>query len=226
VSGIHVDRKDSGLVVCPNCGKKKSIELSKYTCHKLSVSCSCGKKFTYRIKSERILPEKDGVYFSSRNGESSDIKEKVCFVAGKGPANIICEKCGFIRVVTSEEVPLLKEPFSFHCKCGNAFPCRIDERKNYRKSTQLSGEYVNRRTSRKDNMVVIDISFEGIGIMVFNAYDLQQGDLLDVDFALNDARETEIKRTVRIKRISKKRIGCDFLKDRAYDKHLGFYLLN
>ncbi len=75
-------------------------------------------------------------------------------------------------------------------------------------------------------MVVTDISFEGINIVVFNAYDLEQGDLLDVDFALNDARETEIRRTVRIKRISKKRIGCEFIKDRAYDKQLGFYLLN
>ena len=232
MSEIHVDQKDSALLVCPNCGKKKSIELSKCIGRKLSVSCSCGQKFTCRIKNERIALEKDefaatpkpsgfatisdltfsvdkngkslltcpncgiekeieipvrsqlksaysikckcghkfkcrfepdfteynkekgGGYFFPRNGESSSIKERVCFVAGEGTAKIICEKCGFIRLVKSGEVPLLRRPFSFHCKCGHIFPCRVDERKKYRKPTELNGDYINHRTLKKGSMVV------------------------------------------------------------------------
>jgi transcription elongation factor Elf1 len=304
MNGIYADQQDSGLLVCPNCGRKKVIEISKYTGRKLRINCTCGQTFACRIKDNCVITEdekekpkselngssensppvflveksgksvlncpkcgfekeiqiplksiskavytikckcgekfhcrfepiyvartkgKQTDFFSLKNRELGGLKEQVCFVAEDGKTSIVCDKCGSIKSVKCEEMPLLKQPFGFRCKCGHAFPCRIDERSNYRKSTALKGEYINRRTLDKNRIVVKDISFTGIGIMVTDAHDIRQGDVLEVNFVLNDMSATKMNRLVRVMRIDKKKIGCKFIKEHAYDKKLGFYLLN
>ena len=75
-------------------------------------------------------------------------------------------------------------------------------------------------------MVVKNISSNGLGMIMPKEHDLHQGDILEVNFMLNDGQQTEISRIARISRIGKQRIGCEFVKKPLYDKHLGFYLLN
>jgi len=303
MTAIYADQKNSGLFVCPNCGKNRRIDITKHADCQLSINCSCGQKFTFRVKDKGITaanqetsskPESDNynkkyvlrftvdkngkshlkcphcnweknvrisstsssnvvylikckcgqnfrcrfeptcthhdegnqeTYFSFDNVQSTNTEVRAFFVGDAGTVNIICSKCGFIRTVDPNEIPLLKEPFGFNCKCGETFACRIDERKNYRKQRKLRGKYVNRQTSKKYSMMVEDISFRGIGITVDKDHDLRQGDILDLAFTLNDEQRSVIRSAVSIKRIDHQNIGCEFIKDQAYSKKLGFYLL-
>jgi len=303
MSAIHSIPKTRGTLVCPSCGRKKSIEIEKYTSCRLSVNCCCGQNFTFEIKGNprteaqantaakarpgsfntkvlRFSIDKNGKsrpacpycgleknvkipspcspkviysinckcgeifrcrfepsitphdkrnqepYFSFKNIPSNNADLKAFFVGSDGAAKIICGKCGFVQTIGPEKIELLKKPFWFHCKCGKPLACRIDERKSYRKPTNFRGAYVNLRTSREDAAIIENISLNGIGIRAPHGHDLEPGDFLNLVFTLNDANRTEIKHDVCVKRISQRKIGCEFIKDGAYDKKLGFFLMN
>ncbi len=224
------DESRKSLLTCPICGIKKEVRVpvTSQCDAKFSIKCKCGKTFQCRFSpaDKGWNREKMDACFSFETSEYSGIEERVFFVGGEGTANIVCKNCGFIRLVKGDEIESLRRPFIFHCKCGQTFPCRIDGRKSYRKIVELNGDYVNRRNLKKGSMIVKDISLGGLGIMVADAKDFQQGDVLDVTFMLDDGKETEIQRIAVIRRIMGQEIGCELIKNQAYDKRLGFYLLN
>ena len=56
-----------------------------------------------------------------------------------------------------------REVLKVKCGCGCAFGITIDQRKYYRKKTQLPGHYTVSGTNASGSMVVEDLSFTGIG---------------------------------------------------------------
>ncbi|MGM0427006.1 MAG: PilZ domain-containing protein [Thermodesulfobacteriota bacterium] len=248
----YADQKGNALISCPYCGRKKGGNVSKYIGRELTIRCTCGQRFKCRFEYERMGTEdkdaalkadqsyhqfesaatKDAVpkqveCFSIRNGEASDTEIRVLYLFGKnGTANIVCEKCGFTQLADPKDDPVLRRPFWFRCKCGNVFPCRIEQRQYYRKRVQLQGTYINHRTRLKNSMLINNLSFSGIGFTVLKGQDtIKQGDIMDVSFTLDDGRATEINRSIQVKTVRDRQIGCEFLEKPFYDKELGYYLL-
>ena len=74
-------------------------------------------------------------------------------------------------------------------------------------------------------MTVKDISLNGVGIEIYENLDLSVGDVLDIEFRLDDSSKTLIKREVTIRNINNSYIGTEFLKTQIENKALGFYLM-
>jgi hypothetical protein len=99
------------------------------------------------------------------------------------------------------------------------------ERRYYRKSVSLNGEYRNRRTGSVGDILVEDVSFKGIKFTTIGLNDIQVEDQLQVSFTLDDSKRSVIKRKVLAKYVKANDIGAEFVNPPEYDKELGFYLI-
>ena len=50
------------------------------------------------------------------------------------------------------------------------------------------------------------------------------GQKIQIEFVLDDSKHTTLKKTAVVKSVNDNRIGCEFHKEQAFDKDLGFYL--
>jgi transcription elongation factor Elf1 len=229
VLAFTADEDGKSQLTCPSCGFEKRVSVPSNSSAEniYSVKCKCGQKFSCRfdLGSSQNDNKKKEAYFSFEDIRTDETEVKMIFLTDERGGKIICSECGFSQPIDPKEVPLLRRPFNFHCKCGSVKAYCVNTRKKYRKPTKLRGKYVNRKTSRKYNMMVEDISLSGIAILVDKDHDIRQGDILDLAFRLNDAAGTEMRNSAIVKRIDRQKIGCEFIIDQAYNKKLGFYLL-
>jgi len=111
----------------------------------------------------------------------------------------------------------------------------LERRKFYRKGTNLPGAYTYKKTNLpgtytlegKDDrglMTVINISRSGLKLRVNVTRDFQPGDILNVEFNLDDRDRSPIKKSVIVRNIQEKLVGVEFAAIEHFDK-LGAYLL-
>ena len=129
---------------------------------------------------------------------------------------LVCEKCGKTRVINLSDFKNIGKPLKVKCSCSHFFFVSIEVRKFYRKSTHLSGEYI--KVSRdgakgleKGVMTVEDLSRSGLGFRTKTNHSLRVKDLLRVRFILDDARHSEVNKSVVVKRISNYFVGAEFV---------------
>jgi hypothetical protein len=145
-----------------------------------------------------------------------------------GQVTLICPQCTKTTKEPVERLIVKRGPVKITCFCGNVFPVEIELRSTYRKNMYLDGLYV--RTDLKGEwgkMTVKNISLGGLGFEVMSPrHGLQNGETIKVDFNLNDAHNTLIRRHVLIRVIYGRYIGCQFIKSEiSMDPDIGFYLL-
>jgi len=141
---------------------------------------------------------------------------------------IHCPKCKFIKTFDASRLNVTGKSLKVRCKCGEVFKCIVELRKIYRKAVKLAGKYVNLKTGMTDDILVQDLSYEGIGFSVFVGqmfHNLQKGDELEVSFKLDDAKKSEIRKRVKVRVVKDSFIGAEFSDIQWFDKDLGFYLL-
>ena len=127
----------------------------------------------------------------------------------------------------------LPQPLKVKCPCGATFGVNIIIRQFYRKKTQLPGVYVKRDTQtgqilEQGRMIVEDISRTGIGLRTLVRHAILVNDVLAVTFTLDDKQQTDIQKSVRVRRIDDYFIGAEFIDHDAYtdtNRMLGFYLM-
>jgi hypothetical protein len=133
-----------------------------------------------------------------------------------------CQKSKRMNLTTQKG---RREVLKVKCGCGCAFGIRIEQRRYYRKKTQLLGHYAVPGTTASGSIVMEDLSFTGIGFRTRGPHTLQLGDLVEIRFLLDDQRASELCKKAMIKRIRGPFIGAEFCDLTAYDKTLGFYLM-
>jgi hypothetical protein len=144
-----------------------------------------------------------------------------------GTVTLICPQCKKTTKESGERFIAKRGPVEITCSCGNVFPVEIELRSTYRKNMYFDGLYV--RTDPKGEwgkMTVKNISLGGLGFEAMSLrHGLQEGETIKVDFNLNDAHNTLIRRHVVIRVINGRYIGCQFIKSKiAMDPEIGFYL--
>ena len=100
-----------------------------------------------------------------------------------------------------------------------------ERRRHYRKKVDLPGGYYSPRTQKFRTVRILDVSFKGVKFAIDGSHVLKVGDMFQMTFTLDNAKQSEIKRKVEIKHITKDGIGAKFINPPEYDKDLGFYLL-
>jgi len=126
--------------------------------------------------------------------------------------DVFCPQCGRLnRVDFSVNQGSEKGNLQINCSCNSAIPISMDFRQHYRKETNLDGIYSNLSNEKeKGEMQVINLSMSGIGFTVQGSDTFSVGDQLELSFALDDDKQSEIEVAVIVRHITDKNVGCEF----------------
>jgi len=101
----------------------------------------------------------------------------------------------------------------------------LHRRNQYRKNVTLEGHVLNPNTMEIDVIIIKDLSFNGVGFFTSDYMPVEIGSILEIEFTLNNKKQSVIKRRVEVKHASGKQIGGEFVNKPRLDANLGFYLM-
>ncbi len=151
------------------------------------------------------------------------------FISGKSGALIVCQKCGQTKTISADPSDIRGKTAQIRCKnCGNSFKVVFETRSKYRKDTSLEGHFLRKGEGGEEfgHMVVHDLSMGGMRLEPVGRAVFKVGDLLTVDFRLDDENKSKIRTGAVVKSIGESDIGIEFVNpDEHTRKTLGFYLM-
>lgn len=153
------------------------------------------------------------------------------YITNSNQATFICPKCEKTKTVDVTKYAQMDQTVKVKskCTCGHTWISVLEKRKQYRKGVDLVGVYiyiVNGKEVDRGNMTIIDLSAGGVKLRLKVARDFNLGDLLKIEFRLDDNKNTQMTKTVVIRNISGEYIGAAFRDTDPYDPVLGFYLMS
>lgn len=152
------------------------------------------------------------------------------YVNEKGQANYHCPYCGFEKVLNAEIYKAEnRKKLKLKCKCGEHFELRLEFRHFFRKDVYLIGTCLIEKRKIASDVVIKDISLGGAGVEFIFVHRqflrfVNLGDIVRLEFVLDNKNADRIIKRATVRSIQKKSIGCEFL-DEAYNQRLGFYLM-
>ncbi len=148
------------------------------------------------------------------------------FVKEDSQATIVCPACSSAKTISVEEFRDKQHVLKVKCKCGNSFSLQLEFRQFFRKDTELQGVYDVKPPARGGGMAtIVNLSLIGACFDVRGVHGLEIGQKGSLVFTLDNRKETVLYRQVLIRSVNGKKIGCEFVEERAFEKELGFYLL-
>ena len=152
------------------------------------------------------------------------------YVKRDNTVEIKCPYCQTSKTVPVEKLKNPKEITKVRCLCRKIFHVVLEFRMMNRKETQLKGRYVNQsRDNDKGGILVKNITMNGIGFYTVSSHKIEKGNILNVDYRIDDAQKTFISREVIVKRVVQgnkfDHVGTECVNVDEYDKYLDFYLL-
>ena len=156
--------------------------------------------------------------------------EKV-YITSKEMATFLCPKCQKSKTVNVSQYASLDKMIKVNvkCPCGHAYVSILEKRKKYRKETNLHGKYtqiINGKEAGGGLMAVRDLSTTGMKLEISGNHGCAVGDIIKVEFHLDDTQRSLIQKKVIIRNIFGKEIGTELAPTEAVDKALGFYLFS
>ncbi len=156
----------------------------------------------------------------------NQLKTYRSFVKSEDEAVIVCPECDSAKAIPVREFRHRLHLIKVKCKCGHLYKVQLEFRRYIRKDTDLDGIYGSVGPSVTGGKVkVINLSLVGACFEVRGNHDLMIGQQGSLVFTLNNKQETVLFKKVIIRTVKANRIGCEFVRDRAFEKELGFYLL-
>jgi transcription elongation factor Elf1 len=155
------------------------------------------------------------------------------YITSNQMITFVCPKCQHPRVVSIADHTELEKADKVRvtCKqCGYKYPVAIERRGQYRKTVNFPGTYthvVNGQRRGKGYMTVVDLSRTGLKLKLNEKEGLNIGDKLVIEFNLDDANHSLIKKEVKIMKIDNAELGVAFYSmhpSNPSDKALGFYM--
>ena len=140
-------------------------------------------------------------------------------------ATITCSECNKSRILNVERYLQARRPINVKCGCGNRFPIQLEGRKYYRKEADLTGTYTHLDSSKAGRMIVETLSFSGVGFRTLAPHVIQVGDVLRVEFRLDNVKRTHINKWVIVRWVHQQRVGSEFEDAQPYDKDMTIYLM-
>lgn len=136
-----------------------------------------------------------------------------------------CVNCKDPLILNSDTL-LLEKQFEVRCHCGMVHDIVMGSRRYARKVTWLSGCYYS-----SDNpiitreMAVENISFGGICFRVQMPFTMNVGDLVHLEFTLDDANQTEVRVSAMVRNVWQDMIGVEFINSEHFNCDIAAYLI-
>jgi hypothetical protein len=150
--------------------------------------------------------------------------KQTVFVNSENKAIFTCPNCTKAKTVNISNLVNEKKELRVKCTCGHVYPVVLERRKFYRKKTSLPGIFMLEQNRKEYSMTVTNISRFGLEFNSSESEKLKVGDLVGLEFRLDDKSRSLIKKKGTIRRIEGMNIGIEFSYIDEYDKILGFYL--
>ena len=153
------------------------------------------------------------------------------YITSKQMATFSCPKCNRSKTVDVSKYAALDKvvKVNIKCPCGHSYKAILEKRRHYRKETNLPGTYVHfidGQPRDRGLMTVKDLSTAGMKLRLNVKQSFAVGDQLRVEFHLDDAHRTLIRKTVIIRNQRDQFIGVELAPFETVDKALGFYLFS
>lgn len=156
------------------------------------------------------------------------MKRHKIYVTNKSQVSLTCPHCGVFRPVSVSKVRVLGRPVKARCTCGRDFTVEFERRTLYRKAINFPGSFQNRDTQGIGigDILIEDISRGGLMFRVIGHGTVEVGDVLDLQFRLDDADQTPIRVRVVVRHVEGGKVGCQFVNlDPGMMKTISFYVL-
>ncbi|MEN6374450.1 MAG: PilZ domain-containing protein [Smithella sp.] len=152
---------------------------------------------------------------------------KKIYVDANGLVTLICPNCDLVQKEQAQVYMGTKGPVKIQCKCGNIYDVEIEFRGLFRKEIGLDGIYLTVSNPKNwGKMIVKNLSIQGCKFETLTANLLNPDEEINIEFYLNNAKNSLIKKSAVVRYVNKKYIGCEFKKlPGAFDPDLGFYLM-
>ncbi len=137
--------------------------------------------------------------------------EKV-YVHDSSEAVFVCHECGKSRTVNVYSYMKTSKPVyvTVKCTCGYQSKLLLERRNQYRKETRFPGVFVYGSEKNKGPLVVTDISLTGLGFELTDDVPFTIGENVLIEFNLDDAAKTFVRKEVVIRSVREKKIGAEF----------------
>ncbi|MBT8369411.1 MAG: PilZ domain-containing protein [Deltaproteobacteria bacterium] len=150
-------------------------------------------------------------------------------VSNKVKAIFRCSKCRRTEAADISNYINLEKTLNFNvnCLCGYKYTAILDKRKQHRKETNFLGTFVQLIDGKEvysGTMTVCDLSLSGVKLKVNAEHLFSIGDLLQVDFELDDLKKSNIIKKVIIRNFAFPFLGTEFHYSEIMDQALGYYL--
>ncbi len=161
--------------------------------------------------------------------QAKDEKTQKVYVNQEGLAVIKCPVCAFEKSTHVDSLAIrekaLRDNCVVRCTCQKKFAIKLEFRRNFRKDSKLSGEYISLPTGNpRGIMTVVNISQNGIALQIDGSSQFQIGDELLILFTLDGTDDSLIEKRAVIRVAGQNYIGCEFLGSFLLGKALGAYL--
>ncbi len=154
------------------------------------------------------------------------------YLNDKNKATFVCPECNLSTTKDASPYNKIDKEvrLKIKCTCGYAYSVLLERRKQFRKETNLLGNFTHYPSSgppRKGSLRIKDISRSGLKLEIYAMQGITIGSKLSVEFNLDDKQKSLITKDIIIKMISDSIVGGEFRSFDASDskdKALGFYL--
>ncbi len=155
------------------------------------------------------------------------------YVNDDNTATFVCPECqktgikDLTKFIQNKNATRLKA----RCSCGHSYEVFLEKRKKFRKQANLPGTYKfssynSESQEHIGTMTVKDISYSGLRIKLQLMPRFKVGDTLFIEFRLDDANRSQIKKKVVVKNMKGLTAGLAYSSPQTHDSVLGFYLFN
>ncbi len=154
---------------------------------------------------------------------------KKVFVDQEGVAALKCPLCSLEKSTRVDSQGIreknIRDNCIVRCKCQTRFSVTLEFRRDFRKPTNLSGEYICLPKGKTRGILkVVNLSENGFGLEVTGSTQFKMGDKLLVLFNLDDTNATLIEKTALVRFVKENYIGCNFIGSSPLGKALKGYL--
>ena len=149
---------------------------------------------------------------------------KIVYVDDTNQASIICPECGFSKNIDITNFKSTQKRAKAKCGCGESFRFTFEFRKNYRKNVRLPGEYIEKKTGEKGDVIIRDLSLTGIRFESLKPHEISTNDILDVKFKLDNSVRSEIRKLAKVIWVRDRIVAAHYSETKLFEKDLGFYL--